>query len=99
MSVTYREPGLVGLAHTPEADPVLGEAAHYNGENPPSSGRPLAPLRELIDDRLLDALLEPGHTPSNQLVPSGPTTLRNAMPTGGSFDHSSGLRMMAHQGF
>jgi hypothetical protein len=58
MSVTYREPGLVGLAHTPEADPVLGEAAHYNGENPPSSGRPLAPLRELIDDRLWDALLE-----------------------------------------
>jgi len=58
MSVTRQEPGPAGLAHIPEADPVLGEAAPYGGENPPSARQPLAPLRELIDDRLLDALLE-----------------------------------------
>jgi transposase-like protein len=41
-----------------DADGVLGEAAHYGGEKSPSQGQRLAPLRELVDDRLLDALLE-----------------------------------------
>ena len=39
-------------------DGLLGEAAHYGGENPPVAGQQAAPLRELMDDRLLDALLE-----------------------------------------
>ena len=34
------------------------ETAHYDGENPPSAGLQAVPLRELLDDRLLDALLE-----------------------------------------
>jgi transposase-like protein len=36
----------------------VGETSHYGGENPLSAGRELVPLRELMDDRLLDALAE-----------------------------------------
>jgi hypothetical protein len=46
------------MAHVQESDAGSGEAAHYGGENPPGRGQQVAPLRELIDDRLLDALLE-----------------------------------------
>jgi len=53
MSVTHHEADLTGLAN-----PVLEETAHYDGENPPSAGLQAVPLRELLDDRLLDALLE-----------------------------------------
>ena len=58
MSITGQKPGPAGLVNTSEADALLGEAAHYGGEKSPSAGQRLAPLRELIDDRLLDALLE-----------------------------------------
>ena len=56
MSAAYQEPGLAGLAHVPQADPVLGEESHYDGGNAP--GREAVRLRELMDDRLLDALAE-----------------------------------------
>ena len=46
------------LAGTADADGLLGEAAHYGGDKSPSAAQRLGPLRELIDDRLLDALLE-----------------------------------------
>ena len=36
----------------------MGDPSHYDGENPPSAGRDVVPLRQLMDDRLLDALLE-----------------------------------------
>src|SRR5258708_39987016 len=36
----------------------FGGPLSFRRENPPSGGQSLAPLRELIDDRLLDALLE-----------------------------------------
>jgi hypothetical protein len=58
MSITRQAPGSPGLVHSGEADPVRGQAAPYGGEKSPLSGQRLAPLRELIDDRLLDALLE-----------------------------------------
>ena len=58
MSITRQEPGSAGLAGTAEADGLLREAAHYGGDKSPSAAERLAPLRELIDDRLLDALLE-----------------------------------------
>jgi putative transposase len=58
MSVTRQEPVPAGMVRAAQSDPVLGDATHYGGENPPAAGRPAAPLRELMDDRLLDALLE-----------------------------------------
>src|ERR1035437_5758103 len=58
MSITRQEPGPAGLVHTSDAGGLLGEAAHYGGQKSPSPAQQLAPLRELIDDRLLDALLE-----------------------------------------
>ncbi len=58
MSVTRQEPVPAGMVHAQDAEGVLGRASHYDRENPPL-GRALAvPLRELLDDRLLDALLE-----------------------------------------
>jgi hypothetical protein len=54
MSVTRQEPVAAGIVPAGNDAGPSGEVAHYDGENPPSAG----PLRELIDDRLLDALLE-----------------------------------------
>jgi hypothetical protein len=58
MSITRQGPGSAGLAGTADTDGLLGEAAHYGGGKSPSAAQRLAPLRELINDRLLDALLE-----------------------------------------
>jgi hypothetical protein len=38
--------------------PVRGRLLITAAKNPPVAGEQAAPLRELIDDRLLDALLE-----------------------------------------
>jgi putative transposase len=57
MSVIRQEPVPAGMVHAEEPGGVLGDPSHYDGENPPSAG-PAAPLRQLMDDRLLDALLE-----------------------------------------
>jgi putative transposase len=57
MSVTRQEPGPAGLVQAREDGPVAGKPSPYGGENHPAAGT-AAPLRELIDDRLLDALLE-----------------------------------------
>ncbi len=57
MSVTRQEPVPAGMVHAAAPDGVLGDLSHYDRENPPSAG-PAAPLRQLMDDRLLDALLE-----------------------------------------
>src|SRR5216683_2223706 len=58
MAVTYQEPSLAGWAGDQETDLVrAGAAAYHDGENPPS-GEPLVPLRQLMGDRLLDALAE-----------------------------------------
>ncbi len=45
---------MAGMVPAREPDGVLGEASHYDGENPPVSGRAAAPLRELMDERLLE---------------------------------------------
>jgi putative transposase len=58
MSVTHQESVPAGMVHAAGAGEVLGDPSHYDGENPPSAGRDAVPLRQLMDDRLLDALLE-----------------------------------------
>ena len=58
MSITRQEPVPAGMVHAAEPEGVLGDPSHYDGENPPSAGPQAVPLRELIDGRLLDALLE-----------------------------------------
>ncbi len=58
MSVTRQEPVPAGMVHAAGPGGVLGDPSHYDRENPPCAGREAAPLRELMDDRLLDALLE-----------------------------------------
>jgi hypothetical protein len=54
MSITRQGPGPAGLVHASEADALLGEAAHYGGDKSSSAAQRLGPLRELIDDRLLE---------------------------------------------
>jgi putative transposase len=58
MSVTRQEPVPAGMAHAAVPGEGLGDPSHYDGENPPSAGREAIPLRQLMDGRLLDALLE-----------------------------------------
>src|SRR5215469_13248410 len=58
MSVTRQEPVPAGITPAGESAGVLGEASHYDGGNPPAVRPVLLPLRDLMDDRLLDALLE-----------------------------------------
>jgi putative transposase len=58
MSVTRQEAVPAGMVQAAELGEGLGDPSHYDGENPPSAGRDVVPLRELMDDRLLDALLE-----------------------------------------
>ena len=58
MSVTHQETVPAGMVHAAGAGEVLGDTSHYDGENPPSAGREAVPLRQLMDERLLDALLE-----------------------------------------
>jgi hypothetical protein len=57
MSITRQEPVPVGMLASSQPEGALGGAAHYDGDNPPS-GAAAVPLRELMDDRLLDALAE-----------------------------------------
>jgi putative transposase len=58
MSVTRQESVPAGMGHAAGSDGVAGDLSHYDEKNPPSPGPEAVPLRELIDDRLLDALLE-----------------------------------------
>ena len=58
MSITRQEAVPAGMVQASGPGEVLGDPSHYDGENPPSAGRDVVPLRELMDDRLLDALLE-----------------------------------------
>jgi putative transposase len=58
MSVTRQGPVPAGMVTASEPDGFSGESSHYDGGNPPSAGPAAAPLRGLLDDRLLDALLE-----------------------------------------
>src|SRR5215475_5760238 len=56
MSVSLGEQAVARTALRQGAE-ALGDASHYDGENPPSAAA-AQPLRDLIDDRLLDALVE-----------------------------------------
>jgi putative transposase len=58
MSVTRQEPVPAGMGQAAGTQEVLGDPCRYDGENPPGAGRAAVPLRELMDNRLLDALLE-----------------------------------------
>ena len=58
MSVTRQEPARAGMVTASERSAFRGDSSHYDGENSPSAGLAPVPLRELMDDRLLDALLE-----------------------------------------
>jgi monoamine oxidase len=54
MSVTRQEPVPAGMAQAQESGAVLGETSHYDRENPPSAGPAVAPLQQMMDDRLLE---------------------------------------------
>jgi putative transposase len=58
MSVTRQEPVPAGIVPAREPGAFPGEVSHYDGENPPVTRPAPVPLRELMDDRLLDALAE-----------------------------------------
>jgi putative transposase len=57
MSFTREEELTRGTVRAGQPGGALGDPSHYDGENPPHEGEDV-PLRALVDDRLLDALLE-----------------------------------------
>jgi putative transposase len=58
MSVTRQEAVPAGTVQDAGTGEGWGDPSHYDGKNPPGAGRDAAGLRELMDNRLLDALLE-----------------------------------------
>jgi putative transposase len=58
MSLTRQRFVPAGMMPARTSAQGLGEVSYYDGENRPVTGRAAVPLRELVDDRLLDALLE-----------------------------------------
>jgi hypothetical protein len=57
MSVSLGEQAAAGMTLPGGPGQAWGDASHYDEKNPPSAAAAV-PLRDLIDDRLLDALLE-----------------------------------------
>ena len=58
MSIAHEEPLTAGLLRALEPGELTGDASYHDGEKPPSTRREVTPLRQLMDDRLLDALVE-----------------------------------------
>jgi putative transposase len=58
MSIAREEPLTAGLLRALEPGELTGDASYHDGEKPPSTRREVTPLRQLMDDRLLDALVE-----------------------------------------
>ena len=58
MFITSQEPGSAGLAGTADTDGLLRRLLITAGINPPQPRSGWVLLRDLIDDRLLEALLE-----------------------------------------
>jgi putative transposase len=97
MSVTRQEPGPAGLARARDDGLVAGEPSHYGGENPPAAGT-AAPLRELIDDRLLDALLERSRDQAGGLRLTGEGSLLGELVKA-VLERALGAELTAHLGY
>ncbi len=65
-----------------------GEASHHDPESPPQRGN-AGPLRELIDDRLLDALLERSRDEAGGLRLTGEGTVALRILARSGHDHLS----------
>jgi putative transposase len=98
MSVTRQEPVPAGMVHAADLAGVLGDPSHYDGENPPSVGQSLAPLRELIDDRLLDALLARSRDEAGGLRLTGEGSMLGELVKA-VLERALGAELTAHLGY
>ena len=98
MSVTHQEPVPAGMVHAAEFGGVLGDPSHYDEENPPSAGREAVPLRELIDDRLLDALLERSKDEAGGLRLTGEGSMLGELIKA-VLERALGAELTAHLGY
>jgi putative transposase len=97
MSVTRQEPVPAGMVQASEPGEVLGDPSHYDGENPPQI-REAVPLRELIDDRLLDALLERSKDEAGGLRLTGEGSMLGELVKA-VLERALGAELTAHLGY
>jgi transposase-like protein len=86
------------MVRASEPDGVLGDPSHYDGENPPSAGPDAVPLRELIDDRLLDALLERSKDDAGGLRLTGEGSMLGELVKA-VLERALGAELTAHLGY
>jgi putative transposase len=98
MSVTRQEPVPAGMVHAARPEGVLGDPSHYDGGNPPSAGPAAVPLRELIDDRLLDALLERSKDEAGGLRLTGEGSMLGELVKA-VLERALGAELTAHLGY
>jgi len=98
MSVTRQEPVPAGMVHAARPEGVLGDPSHYDGENPPSAGSAAVPLRELIDERLLDALLERSKDEAGGLRLTGEGSMLGELVKA-VLERALGAELTAHLGY
>jgi putative transposase len=98
MSVTRQEPIPAGMVHTAGPEGVSGDPSHYDGENPPSGAPETVPLRELIDVRLLDALLERSRDEAGGLRLTGEGSMLGELVKA-VLERALGAELTAHLGY
>ena len=98
MSTARQEPVPAWMVQAAEPEGVLGDPSHYDGENPPSAGPEAVPLRELIDDRLLDALLERSRDEAGGLRLTGEGSMLGELVKA-VLERALGAELTAHLGY
>jgi len=96
MSVSLGEHAVAGTT-LPAGDEASGDASHYDGENPPSAAA-AQPLRDLIDDRLLDALVERSRDGAGGLRLTGEGSMLGELVKA-VLERALGAELTAHLGY
>ena len=96
MSVSVGERDLAGMV-SPAVDEASGDASHYDGGNPPSAVA-AQPLRDLIDERLLDALLERSRDEAGGLRLTGEGSMLGELVKA-VLERALGAELTAHLGY
>jgi putative transposase len=82
---------------SPAVDEASGDASHYDEKNPPSAAA-AQPLRDLIDDRLLDALLERSKDEAGGLRLTGENSMLGDLVKA-VLERALGAELTAHLGY
>lgn len=96
MSVSLGEQAVAGTT-LPHGGEAPGDASHYDEENPPSAAA-AQPLRDLIDDRLVDALVERSRDGAGGLRLTGEGSMLGELVKA-VLERALGAELTAHLGY